>query len=549
MDDDARTGARAVPPGPSTVAPRRAAGAGRVRAGDSVLLGLDVGTTAVKVAAFSTAGRGQLATAQREYPLHQPRPGWQVQEPAVVLAAVDAALAECVAALGAARVVGLAVSSAQHALLGLDERREPVTPLVTWADARSVAESQELRVDGAAAGLLRRTGTPVHPMSPLVKLRWFARHEPALARTVRWWTGLKDLLLLHLTGELVTELSSASATGLLGSVARDWDDDALAVAGVRREQLPPVLPTTTVLTLAPQAAHRTGLPAGLPVAVGAADGPLGNLGTGAIEPGVAGLSLGTSGAVRMTVRGPQADPAGSLFCYALTEDLWVVGGAISNGGIALRWAGATFAAELVRSGPADRELLALAAEAPPGSDGLVMLPYLLSERAPVWDPELAGAYFGIRHRHTRQHFLRAAVEGVCLQVATVADALDRVSPVREVRATGGTFRSVLWQNVMAGVLGRPLLVETGAGGTALGACALGWHALGGAPDLPSALAALRGPVPAPTPVAVSAADLEAYARLRAGFPDLVRSYTAVADAFAVGTTLAPPASEAEVRAR
>ncbi|SDS46259.1 gluconate kinase, FGGY family [Friedmanniella luteola] len=503
-----------------------------------VLLGLDVGTTAVKVAAFSTAGGGQVAGAQREYPLTQPRPGWHVQDPATVLAAVDTALAECVAALGATRVAGLAVASAQHGLLGLDERREPVTPLVTWADARSTAEARELRSGGLAADLLRRTGTPVHPMSPLVKLVWFARHDPETAAAVRWWLGLKDLLLLHLTGQLVTELSSASATGLLGSVARDWDADALAVAGIRREQLPPVLPTTTVLELTADAARRSGLPAGLPVVVGAADGPLGNLGTGAIEPGVAGLSLGTSGAVRMAVDGPRADPRGSLFCYALTDDLWVVGGAVSNGGIAMRWAGATFAAELTGKGltgeeHADSQLLALAAEAPPGSDGLVMLPYLLSERAPVWDPELAGAYFGIRHRHTRQHFLRAALEGVCLQVSTIADALEQVGPVREVRATGGTFRSPLWRTVMAGVLARPLVVEAGAGGTALGATALGWYALGGAADLPSALVALRGPVADPTPVAVTRDDLDTYARLRAGFPALVRSYTAVADAFEV----------------
>ena len=132
-----------------------------------------------------------------------------------------------------------------------------------------------------------------------------------------------------------------------------------------------------------------------------------------------------------------------------------------------------------------------------------MLPYLLSERAPVWDPDLAGAYFGVRLRHTRPHFLRAALEGVCLQVSTIADALEAVAPVREVRATGGTFRSPLWRTVMAGVLARPLVVETGAGGTALGATALGWYALGGAPDLPAALAALRGPVEDPAPVAVT----------------------------------------------
>ena len=498
---------------------------------EEVLLGLDVGTTAVKVAAFSIRGGGEVAAALREYPLTQPHPGWHVQDPATVLAAVDAALRDCVGALGPARPTGLAVSCAQHALLGLDDRRDPVTPLVTWADGRATAEARELRSTGQAAELLRRTGTPVHPMSPLVKLVWFSRREPDLAGGVRWWVGLKDLVLLHLTGSLVTELSSASATGLLNSVARDWDPDALAVAGIAASQLSPVLATDTVLPLTAEAARRSSLPAGFPVAVGAADGPLGNLGTGAIEPGVAGLSLGTSGAVRMAVDGPRADPNGSLFCYALTDDLWVMGGAVSNGGIAMRWAGTTFAAELVGEGHADSELLALAAQAPPGSDGLVMLPYLLGERAPVWDPELAGAYFGIRHRHTRSHFLRAALEGVCLQVCSIADGLESVAPVREVRATGGPFRSPLWRTVMAGVLGRPLVVEAGAGGTALGAAALGWYALGGAPDLPSALAGLRGAAAVRTPVVVTAEEVETYARLRAGFPDLIRSYTAVAAAF------------------
>ena len=239
-------------------------------------------------------------------------------------------------------------------------------------------------------------------------------------------------------------------------------------------------------------AARIGLPPGLPVAVGAADGPLGNLGTGAIQPGVAGLSLGTSGAVRMAVNEPRFDPAGRLFCYALTDTLWVSGGAVSNGGNTLRWAGETFAPDLVADGPADTELLALAAQIPAGSDGLAMLPYVLSERAPLWDPDIPGAFLGVRHHHTRSHFIRAAVEGVCLQISTIVDALDTVSPVRSVRATGGPFRSSLWQNVMAATLARPFTVQADAGGTALGAAALGWFALGGAPDLTEALAAVRG---------------------------------------------------------
>ncbi len=144
-------------------------------------------------------------------------------------------------------------------------------------------------------------------MSPLVKLIWFSRHEQLLMGQARWWAGLKDYVLHHLTGELVTELSSASATGLLDLKSRNWDAQSLDLAGINADQLPPVLPTTTVLKLSEEAGQKIGLPGNLPVAVGAADGPLGNLGTGAIVPGLAGLSLGTSGAVRMAVPEPSFD--------------------------------------------------------------------------------------------------------------------------------------------------------------------------------------------------------------------------------------------------
>jgi gluconokinase len=448
-----------------------------------------------------------------------------------VLGALDAAVAECVGLLGNAQILALSISTAMHGLIGLDSQMRPLTPLVTWADSRAAEQARELRRQGQALQLLQLTGTPVHPMSPLVKLIWFSQHEPALTQQVRWWLGLKDYVLHHLTGELVLELSSASATGLLNVHARDWDESALALGGIKRDQLPPVLPTTTVLTLTPKVAARIDLPPGLPVAVGAADGPLGNLGTGAIQPGVAGLPLGTSGAVRMAVSEPRFDPAGRLLCHALTDNLWVSGGAVSNGGITLRWAGETFAPDLVADGHADSELLALAARIPAGSDGLTMLPYVLSERAPLWDPDIPGAFFGVRYHHTRSHFIRAAVEGVCLQISTLVDALDTISPVRSVHATGGPFRSSLWQNVMAATLARPFIIEADAGGTALGAAALGWYALGGAASLAEALTAVRGQESAQHSVPVSPDDVATYASLRASVPALIAAYDRVAEVF------------------
>jgi gluconokinase len=500
-----------------------------------VIIGLDVGTTAAKVAAFGVNGaQRELPSALREYRLEQPQPGWQVHDPATVLAGIDSALAECVAQLDETRVVALSISTAMHGLMGLDAQYRPLTPLVTWADSRARDEARQLRQQGLARELLHRSGTPVHPMSPLVKLVWFSRHEPELAGQVRWWVGLKDYVLHHLTGELVTELSSASGTGLLNLKSRNWDAQSLGLASIKADQLPSVRPTTAVLKLTAQVGRELGLPAGLPVVVGAADGPLGNLGTGAITPGVAGLSLGTSGAVRMVLPEPGFDNEGRLFCYALTDDVWVIGGAVSNGGITLRWAGKTFAPDLVGNGPADVAVLKLAAQAPPGSDGLLMLPYVLSERAPLWDPDIAGAYLGIRAHHTRSHFIRAALEGVCLQLSTIVDSLDTVAPVQSIRATGRPFGSDLWRQIMAATLARPMSVQAEAGGTALGAAALAWYALGGAATLTDALIAVGGPRPdvSAATVAVTSSDVSTYAQLRASVHALIDDYDEVAAIFA-----------------
>ena len=504
-----------------------------------VVIGLDVGTTAAKVVAFGL-GSDWRHTAIREYPLLAPQPGWQVQDPRAIGAAVLGALAECADAAGRSSVVALSVSTAMHGVMGLDAALRPLTPLITWADSRSREEARALRADGTATEIYRASGTPVHPMTPLTKILWFTRHESELASRVRWWAGLKDYVLTLLTGTLATELSSASGTALLDLSTRDWNPAAVALAGISRDQLPQVLSTTAALGLREDVARRVGLPSGLPVVVGAGDGPLGNLGTGAMAPGVVGLSLGTSGAVRMVVPEPRLDPDGRLFCYALTEDHWVVGGAVSNGGAVVRWAGGIFGSDLSGAdpdAPADAELLALADTVPPGSDGLVMLPYLLAERAPLWDPDLTGAFLGLRHGHTRGHFVRAAVEGVALQLSTIVDALDDIEPVTSIRATGGVFRSQLWRRVMTGALARPLAVTGGAEGSALGAAALALYALGRSPDLPPAVELLGPPrsddEAAPTlAVEPSAEEVASYARLRALVPELLAAYDGVARLFA-----------------
>lgn len=485
-------------------------------ASGDVILGLDVGTTAAKASLFSLDGTLRV-TASHEYPLLGPRPGWHVQEPDAIATGVLRALRDAVAQVDASRVLGISISTAMHGLMGLHADHRPATELITWADSRASAQAEELNNHATGPRLHFTSGTPTHPMSPLVKLRWFRDHHPALLTTTPHWIGLKDWILTVLTGRVATELSTASGSGLLDMEERTWNAEALEVAGVRFDQLPELHDTTDVLPLGTDAAALIGLPAGLPVVVGAGDGPLGNLGTGAMEPGKAGLSIGTSGALRMVMRNPAV--VSGLFCYALTRDVWVAGGAVSNGGMVQRWLTQTFAPP----GADDAEACRLAEAIPAGSDGLVMIPYLVSERASLWDSEIRGAFLHVRRPHTPDHFLRAGVEGVAFQLWTILRRLRMIARVEEVRATGGVFNSALWRTVVAGVLNRPLIVTGSTEGSGLGAAILGAKALGIVDSLPAGYDLLRGEA-IEEHVPVTQADLETYEAYRYGMSALLQRY-------------------------
>lgn len=441
------------------------------------MLGVDIGTTATKVVAFDTGG-AELASESVGYPLYEPAPGHVEQDPVEICAAVVQATAAVVSAVGADGVAGLSFSAAMHSLIGLDAGGVLLTRSITWADTRAAEQAERLRAGADGLALHRRTGTPVHPMSPLVKLIWFAEHEPELCARAARWIGIKEYVLGELCGSTVVDLSMASSTGLLDLTSLAWDETALRLAGVRAAQLGTPVPTTTVLDgLRPAAAARLGLDAAVPVVVGAGDGVLANLGLGAVKPGVAACSIGTSGALRVVVDKPAVDRRGRVFCYALTEDRWVVGGAINNGGVVLSWTGSALAPDLGEAPEA--ELLRLAETVPPGSDGLIMLPYLLSERAPWWSSLPRGAYLGLTRSHGRPELVRAAIEGVCQQLALVLESLrDAGLAVEEVRGTGGFARSPMWRQLLADCLDLPVRFADGHDGSGFGAALLGMQALG-----------------------------------------------------------------------
>jgi gluconokinase len=471
-----------------------------------VVLAIDLGTTATKVIAVDRYA-GVVASAEYGYPMRTTPSGEATHDPRQVL---DAALRALVEVASGLDVRALVLTGAMHTLLGLDVSGEPITPSLSWADNRAVGEVSRLKGTARGATLHQETGTPIHTMSPLVKLAWFT----ASGITAAKWCGLKDFVFSRLTGALATEHSSASATGLMDLETLSWHPDALAFAGVSVSQLPELL---SPLDSRPLALDVPGLPRGLPVVLGGGDGPMANLGVGAVVPGVAAVSLGTSGALRVVRDRPAVDPMGRVFCYAIGDGLWVLGGAVSNGGVVAQWAAETFGVEV-------GALLAEASLVPVGASGLTALPYLLGERAPWWDPDATSAIIGLKREHGRAEVTRALVEGVAQQLALVLDAVRSVADVHAVRVTGGAFRAELWAQVLASALGLELELTEDSEGSGIGAALLAWRALGELSDLRAAADLVK-------PTRTIRPDAEAsrhYARTRPAIERLYRTLSELA---------------------
>jgi gluconokinase len=445
--------------------------------GTELVIGVDIGTTGVKALALDAAAVPH-GTAEREYPTAAEAPGWSTQDPDTVASATAAVVRQVAerARLSGHQVAGVSFSAAMHSLIALASDGRPLTPSLTWADGRAAAQAARLRASGDWLELHRRTGTPVHPMAPLMKLLWFREEQPQVWRRAAHWVGIKEYVLSRLAGVLVADESIASATGLYSLAARDWDPEALALAGIEADQLPALHQTTDVVARLRAGSPEWGLDAGTPVVAGAGDGVLANLGVGAVASGVAACSIGTSGAIRGVVHRPQVDEQGRVFCYVLVPGRWVVGGATNNGGNVLRWLGRVAGADLADP---DRELTELAATVPPGAEGAVMLPYLSGERAPRWAGTPRAAFLGLTQRHGRAHLARAALEGVCLQLALVLEAMRSAGlDLTELRATGGFARSPFWRQLLTDVLGFAIGFPASEQGSAEGAALLGLVALG-----------------------------------------------------------------------
>nr|WP_125585333.1 FGGY family carbohydrate kinase [Lacticaseibacillus jixianensis] len=445
-----------------------------------VVIGVDIGTTATKAVAFDAAGRA-VAQASRAYPLIQAVPGMAELDPQAVLAAVQAAVAAVAAALPAGAIAALSFSAAMHSLLLLDQDFRPLTRVMTWADIRAAKQAAALKQRPDSAQLVARTGVPLHPMTPLAKLMYLQEAQPALMRRASYVGGLKSWLMAVFYGQWLADYSLANATGLFNLHTLDWDPAALQLAGVTASQLPPLVDTDTLLpALTPAAAKAMGVPPATPGIIGASDGTLANIGVAALAPGALALTIGTSGAVRTVIKTPQSAPGGKLFTYYLAPDRWVVGGPVNNGGIVLQWATKT----LLGNTATVAEAIQLAQTAPAGAHGLVFLPYLGGERAPLWDAAARGSFVGLTRQHTKADMLRAVMEGILFNLKAVGALMQPMVGTRPtLHAAGGFAKSEAWRQMLADVFDCPVVVPQSVQSSALGAAVMGMKRLGWIPSL------------------------------------------------------------------
>ena len=433
-------------------------------------IGIDVGTSSIKVSLVDGAGRVQ-AVASEGYRLEHPVQGWAEQDAEVWWAALINAVAHLQQRVGAAglqNVQAIGLSGQMHTLVLLDTSGRPLRPAISWTDQRTVAECDFLRRN-LLDEVFACTANPPSTGYTLPKLLWVKKHEPEVFSRIATLMLPKDYIRFLLTGEVATDYCDASATLLFDPAAMQWSDQLLSTLGIDRKIMPTVSGAAEVAgVLADPVAHLLNLPAGLPVYVGSGDVAAGWLSfTAGAADSAAGLSLGSGALFVVPSAEPTTDPHQrlNLLCDGIAGR-WLVMAAIQNAGIAIDWYLEHVLQGLRLSGteperPDYNAINSRVAALPAGADGLLFLPYLTGERTPHMDEKAAGVFFGLRTTHSGLHLYRALLEGIAFALRDALSVVESLGLAADPIITGGggaANRALL--AILSSVIERSLTVST-----------------------------------------------------------------------------------------
>jgi gluconokinase len=437
------------------------------------VIGLDIGTSSTKAVAIEPSGK-ILVTSQAPYPIFNSAPSVSEQDPELIWEAFIKCVSRITMTLSTPPAA-ICLSSAMHSVIPVDHAGNPLMNMITWADNRSSAVSKRIRQTSNARSIYENTGTPLHPMSPLSKITWLKESMPDVFNSAHKFISIKEYVWYKLFREYEVDYSIASATGLFNIRELTWHAPALAIAGITTGQLSaPINTTTTRKGIDKTLAESLHIPIDTTFLIGASDGCMANLGSFATHPGIAALTIGTSGAIRVAGKSPVFDFESMPFNYRLDEETYISGGPINNGGVALKWYAESLLDLKLKTQDDYYTLLDPLDETDPGCSGLLFLPYILGERAPIWNSESCGVFFGISAQHKQRHFTRAVVEGITMSLYQIAKTLETEEiNIKQINVSGGFVRSEAWVQILADIFGKKVCLINSDDASAIGAAFMG----------------------------------------------------------------------------
>ncbi len=438
---------------------------------DGLLLGIDIGTSACKVAIFHRSGK-VLAQSNQAYPIYYPAPGWVEQNPQEWWSSICAGIRECIklAEIDSSQIIGVGIDGQSWSTIPVDREGNCLYNTPIWMDSRAKDIADRVTRQLGKDRIFKVSGNAFLPAYCTPKMLWFKETKPKIYGKTFKFLQSNGYIGMKLTGVMSMDKCQGYGIHFYNTRTCTYDEALARDMGIDLDKVPDIFPCHQIIgKVTNQAAKLTGLLEGTPVVAGGLDAACGTLGAGVYLAKQTQVQGGQAGGMSICVDQPIAHPD-LIFGPHVVPDLWLLQGGTVGGGGVLRWL-----KQELGDGKSFDELTAMAEQIPPGSEGVTFLPYMAGERCPIWNPDAKAVFYGLGFDKTKGHMIRAALEGVVFSVVhnlKVAEEVGVNIRELELRAMGGAANSRLWMQIYADVTGCRISIPTSDTATTLGAAIL-----------------------------------------------------------------------------
>lgn len=444
------------------------------------LLGIDIGTSACKVAVFERNGE-VAASANGDYPVYYPKEGWAEQDPQEWWSAVCGAVRTCLknGGISPEEIAGVGIDGQSWSAIAIDKEGNVLTNTPIWMDTRAQDICDRLNESvGAEDDIFQVAGNSLQPSYSTAKILWYKENLPEVYEKTDKILQSNSYIAYRLTGAVTQDISQGYGLHCFDMQTGTWNEDMCKRLGIPREFLPEIVACDQVVgTVTKKAAQECGLAEGTPVVAGGLDAACGTLGAGVIHPGETQEQGGQAGGMSICMDTCKADPR-LILGFHVVPGQWLLQGGTTGGGGVMRWFEREFA-DFERSRALEEgnsslvQLNEIGEKIAPGSDGVIFLPYMSGERSPIWNPYAKGVFYGLDFAKTKGHMVRACMEGVAFALRHNLETAEEAGAQAQVlRAMGGSANSLLWTQIKADITGKPIIVPSSDTATTLGAAIL-----------------------------------------------------------------------------